>query len=201
MKKETKLFTYVLCVLIATLIIAVIPVSGEEGIYDSVLRLHVIANSDSPEDQALKLGVRDEILAVYGDTLAACTDRRAAEETAARLSLEMTETAENYLRRMGCTHAVTVTLSREEYPTRDYENVCMPAGDYCSLRIVIGAGEGKNWWCVLFPPMCVGSSVGSTVKEDSVPTGLSTSQYKMISGNGRYAVRLKVLELVESIFG
>lgn len=199
MKLEKKIFTYLLTVLCATLILAVVPVSGEEALYDNVLRLHVIANSDSDEDQALKLAVRDEILAVYGDRLAACTSKEQAEEQVALLSAEMTESAKKLIESRGYDYGVRLTLTRENYPTRVYENVTMPAGEYCSLRIIIGEGAGQNWWCVLFPPMCVGNAIGGKADE-SIPVGLSASQYKLISGNGRYAVRFKVLEIVEGLF-
>ena len=196
MKLEKKIFTYVLGVLCATLILAVVPVSGEEALYDNVLRLHVIAHSDSEEDQALKLAVRDEILAVYGDRLAECTSKEEAEDKLALLAAEMTDLAKEVVRAHGFTYDVRLTLTREKYPTRVYENVTMPAGEYCSLRIVIGEGAGANWWCVLFPPMCVGNAIGGET-DGSVPVGLSASQYKLISGNGRYTVRFKILELVE----
>lgn len=202
MKSEKKLLIYIVTLLCATLIIAVIPVAGEEALYDNVLRLHVIANSDSEDDQALKLAVRDEILAVYGDRLAQCTDKKEAEETANLLSAEMTKTAKECIERLGYNYPVRLTLTREDYPTKVYDNVTMPAGNYCSLRIIIGEGAGQNWWCVLFPPMCVGNAVGGEVsgKDDSVPVGLTTAQYRLISGNGKYAVKFKVLELIEGIF-
>lgn len=199
MKPEKKIFTYLLTALCATLILAVVPVSGEEALYDNVLRLHVIANSDSEEDQALKLCVRDEILALYGDRLAECTSRKEAEEKASLLSSEMTESAKQVIEDHGYDYDVRLTLTREEYPTRVYEDVTMPAGEYCSLRIIIGEGAGENWWCVLFPPMCVGNAIGGETDE-SIPVGLTSSQYKLISGNGRYAVRFKILELVEGMF-
>ena len=199
MKLEKKMFTYVLTALCAALILAVVPVSGEEALYDNVLRLHVIANSDSDEDQALKLAVRDEILSVYGDRLAECTSKKEAEEKASLLADEMQKTAESLIAANGYDYGVRLTLSRESYPTRVYENVTMPAGEYCSLRIVIGEGAGENWWCVLFPPMCVSNAIGEKT-DNSIPVGLSASQYKLISGNGRYAVRFKILEVVEDIF-
>ena len=199
MKAEKKIFTYALTLLCATLILAVVPVSGEEALYDNVLRLHVIANSDSDEDQALKLAVRDEILAVYGDRLADCTSKEEAEEKVSLLAAEMTETAQRVISDRGYSYGVRLTLTREDYPTRVYEDVTMPAGEYCSLRIIIGEGAGKNWWCVLFPPMCVSNAIGEEA-DGSIPVGLSASQYKLISGNGRYAVRFKILEIVEDLF-
>lgn len=198
MKLEKKIFTYLVTLLCATLILAVVPVSGEEALYDNVLRLHVIANSDSDEDQSLKLAVRDEILAVYGDRLAECTSKEEAEEKAAALASEMTESAKGVIAEHGYDYGVRLTLTRESYPTRVYGDVTMPAGEYCSLRIIIGEGAGENWWCVLFPPMCVGNAMGGET-DGSVPVGLSASQYKLISGNGRYAVRFKILELVEGL--
>lgn len=203
MKKETKIFTYVIGLLVCTLMLAVLPISGEEGLYDEVLRFHVLANSDSEEDQALKLCVRDRILEVYGDRLGECTDRDAAASLVSSLQEEITQCALDCIEAQGYGYGVSVTLTREDYPRREYEDVTLPSGEYLSLRIIIGKGEGQNWWCVLFPPMCVSNALGGKTDEktESVPVFLSSSQYRLISGGGKYTLRFRALELLESIFG
>ena len=201
MNKETKIFTYVLGLLLCTLLVLVLPVAGEEALYDDVLRFHVLANSDSEEDQTLKLAVRDRVLAVYGDALAECTDKDAAASLIEELRLEIGQTALDCVRENGYDYGVSVTLTREDYPRRSYEDVTLPSGEYLSLRIVIGEGAGQNWWCVLFPPMCIGNALGGEVsREESVPVFLSNAEYKLISGGGRYALRFRALELLESLF-
>lgn len=202
MKKETKIFTYVIGLLLCTLMLAALPIAGEEGLYDNVLRFHVLANSDSEEDQALKLCVRDRILEVYGDRLADCTDRDAAASLVSTLQDEIIETALDCVKENGYDYGVRVTLTREDYPRREYEGVTLPSGEYLSLRILIGEGKGQNWWCVLFPPMCVANAIGGEASEqESVPVFLSSSQYRLISGGGKYTLRFRALELLESIFG
>ncbi len=201
MKKDTKAFAYVCGLLLAVLLITALPVGGEEALYDDVLRLHILANSDSQEDQALKLALRDHILAQYGDTLSSYTDKEQATAEIAALQGTIQQEAADFIYKQGYPYTVQVTLTHEAYPTRDYENVSLPAGTYCSLRIIIGEGQGQNWWCVLFPPMCVGTAMGETVEgDDSIPAGLSSEQYKLISGGGRYRIKFRVLEFVEGIF-
>ena len=182
---------------------SILPIHGEQEIYESVVRLHVLANSDSEEDQALKLCVRDRILEVYGDRLADCTDRDAAASLVSTLQDEIIETALDCVKENGYDYGVRVTLTREDYPRREYEGVTLPSGEYLSLRILIGEGKGQNWWCVLFPPMCVANAIGGVTDEktESVPVFLSSSQYRLISGGGKYTLRFRALELLESIFG
>ena len=183
-----------LFVLFAALLLAVCPVAGEEGIYRDVIRLHILAASDSETDQADKLAVRDAILSEWGDLFRAFSDRAAAE---AALTEEFREriaaTAGKTLAERGRPSPVTVTLSEEDYPTRDYGSLSLPAGRYLSLRVVIGEGEGRNWWCVLFPPLCTAAAV------EGVPLGLSDAEYRLLT-DGKKSVRFKTLELLSSWF-
>ena len=104
----------------------------------------------------------------------------------------------------GCNHPIDILLGEEYYPERDYGNFHFPAGNYISLRVVIGKGEGKNWWCVLFPPLCLSTAYGDSVvkTEEAIPVGLSPEQYKIItkSNDVKYVVKFKVLEILEGIF-
>ncbi|MBP5428869.1 MAG: stage II sporulation protein R [Clostridia bacterium] len=191
--KTTGAFAAIL-LLFAGLLLAVCPVAGEEKIYSDVIRLHVLAASDSAEDQADKIAVRDAILSEYGDLFDGFSDRAGAE---AALTEDLRDairvTAESTLAGRGNPNAVSVTLSEEDYPTRDYGGFSLPAGRYLSLRVVIGTGEGKNWWCVLFPPLCTAASV------DGVPIGLSDAEYRLMT-EGKKSVRFKTLELVSRWF-
>lgn len=132
-----------------------------ETVRDGVLRLHILANSDSQSDQDLKLLVRDAILDETKADFAAAETLLAAEATAGELLPQIRATAEKALRRAGCTDAVNVSLVNMYFDTRTYGERTLPAGFYDAIRITIGAGEGHNWWCVMFPPLCVGTAMDS----------------------------------------
>ena len=178
-----------------------LPVHGEGEIYDTVVRLHVRANSDSEEDQALKLRVRDAVLDVTGELVADCTTQEEAVSVLEAHMADLELAARRVIAAEGRDDAVSVMLGRETYPTRTYESCCFPAGEYVSLQVLIGAAEGQNWWCVLFPPLCL--SAATEVGEDAfVQVGLSKDQYGIITETGKtkYKVRFKVLELVQGWF-
>ena len=191
---------YVIVTLILTLIVAVLPVNGEETVYDEVIRLHVLAPSDSAKDQALKLSVRDEILSVYGTRLAVALDVTTAEEALLPLCEEIEATAEAVVRREGYAYTVKVEYGDEAYPTREYGDYTFPAGVYRSLRIVIGEGEGQNWWCVLFPPLCLDIATDTAPSDDALSVGLGDGAETIVTGkegDAGYLVRFKLLELLE----
>ena len=192
---------------LTVMVLGLLPVRGEEKIYSDVLRLHVIANSDTEADQALKLRVRDGILAQLSTLLADCPDFAAAE---ARLGDEsvlraLRESAEEILQKEGARYPVTVTLRQETYPRKRYEALCFPSGRYTSLRVQIGQAEGQNWWCVLFPQLCLNAASGSVEEneEEFIEAGFTPEQYKIVteSDEPRYEVKFKILELIEKIAG
>ena len=181
------------------LLIGLLPVHGESEIYSQTLRLHVLANSDSEEDQALKLEVRDAILAVSEPLLSACGTREEAE-AAVRENLPLLEqTAKDVLAAHGRADAVRAELSEEVYPTRNYEAFCFPSGRYLSLRVMIGEAEGQNWWCVLFPPMCLGAASETKTEEAYISVGFTGEQYRVITETDHptYRVRFRLLEVIE----
>ena len=117
-----------------------------------------LANSDSEEDQKLKLQVRDQVLAYVSPYLEDCPSKEESARILKELLPGIEETAREVLRKEGAGEEVSVALSEEFYPTRTYGELSFPAGDYTSLRIFLGSGEGQNWWCVVFPPLCLDSS-------------------------------------------
>lgn len=175
-----------------------LPIHSEAAIYDSVLRLHVLANSDEEEDQALKLSVRDSVLGEAALLLKDCATRDEACEVVKNNTDRLREVAEQTIAKAGYDYPVSVELSEEEYPTRSYESCCFPAGEYLSLRVNIGEAEGKNWWCVLFPPLCLNAASESS--EVFAEVGLTEEQYSFITETDkpRYKVRFKLLEVIES---
>lgn len=180
----------------------ILPVHGEAALYDKVIRLHVLANSDSEEDQALKLQVRDAVLQITVPLMEDCPTQ---EEALVRLEAEREQlcaTAERVIREAGRADGVEIRIGAEEYPTRTYDSICFPAGTYASVRICIGDAAGQNWWCCLFPPLCLGAAtVSPTQAEDTcVSVGFTPSQYKLITESDTpvYRVRFKLLELIRT---
>lgn len=198
--KKTLLYMFTL--LLCALLLAALPVSGEEKIYESVVRLHVLANSDEEADQALKLAVRDEILKEYGPLLAKEDTIDGSAERIALLLPTIQKTAEEVVKREGYAYTVSCSFGEEKYPERQYGDYSFPAGTYLSLRISIGEGKGQNWWCVLFPPLCLDMAKGEALCDDALAVGLTADEYKLISGNknGGYMLKFKALELLAGAF-
>lgn len=162
---------------------------------DSVLRLHVLANSDGAEDQALKLLVRDRILTEVEGLLPPDADRTQAEavltENLERLAAAGAET----VAQAGYDYAVSASLEDTWFPTKEYGSFALPAGRYRALRVVIGEGSGQNWWCVVFPPLCL-NSVSETA--DLTLAGLTDQQTALVTGESEgYVVKFKAIELWE----
>ena len=187
----------VLCVAICN----ILPIHGEEKIYESVVRLHVLANSDSDEDQALKLKVRDAILAYVSPRV---IDSKSREDAIKILQGELAsieDIAKSVVLEQGYEYKVQVTLTLEDYPTRNYESLSFPSGEYVSLRVLIGEAEGQNWWCVLFPPLCLSAASDKVSNEEAfIAVGLNSDQYKIIteSEDATYYLRFKILEAIKS---
>lgn len=147
-----------------------------EDIPEHVLRLHVLANSDSQEDQTLKLQVRDRILQESAGMLDGVRNKEEAEQRIRGTLPALQRAAEDEIEQRGYTYPVTVELEQTYFPTREYEQVTLPAGTYEALRVCIGAAEGHNWWCVIFPSLCL-----PAVSEDSLAAaGLSQQDYALI---------------------
>lgn len=123
-----------------------------------VLRLHVIANSDDPADQELKLAVKDEIVAMMQQEFVNVGDAEEARQLAIEDLPRIEAAAEACIQARGFDYPVNVVVGEEMFPTKTYGNLVFPAGNYQAVRIIIGEGSGKNWWCVLFPPLCLVST-------------------------------------------
>ena len=165
-------------------------IPGREGrIYEGVIRLHVIADGDSEEQQRMKLLVRDRILSQFSGMFSGA-DGFGPAFCAVNESLPQIRAAANdALAANGADYSAEVFLVRERYPTCDYGGISLPAGDYCSLKTVLGSGSGKNWWCVMFPPLCFGASgreLGGT------PVGERSAR---VFTKKKYIIRFKLLEL------
>ena len=195
------LLSFCASVLIATVLLGILPVNGEEAIYENTVRLHVIAKSDGDEDQALKLKVRDGILQLLEGELEGVCDSDRAAEIIGGMTDRLEDRAEEVLSENGCNDTVKVEFGIEEYPVRYYEGFALPSGTYRSLRVVIGEGEGHNWWCILFPSVCISDSVFA--EEEYAEAGFTPEQYRIIDNGSpaRYKVRFKILEILAVFVG
>lgn len=137
-----------------------------EDVRSEVLRLHIPANSDSEEDQSVKLEVRDMLLREFGNEFNGCGDLAIAEEKAAELLPEIERRCTEYLHERGFDYDATAELVTMYFTTREYDRLILPAGEYSALRITLGSGEGHNWWCVIFPQLCL-PAVSENVPENA----------------------------------
>ncbi|MBQ9492124.1 MAG: stage II sporulation protein R [Oscillibacter sp.] len=140
----------------------------QERLSDKIIRLHVLANSDTPEDQSVKLLVRDRILS---DTAPLLERARTRAEMETLLDAYLPELADGVRRTLsdcGCACPVTLELRETEFPTRRYDTFALPAGHYLALRAVIGDGAGQNWWCVVFPPLCGAETVSGDFTAEEI---------------------------------
>lgn len=166
-----------------------------EEIRSDVLRLHVIANSDSSVDQNLKLRLRDYILEEGEDIFDGSVNVENAVKKIEPKLADLENSAETFVKNAGFDYDVKITLSNEYFTTRTYESVTLPAGKYLALRVVIGSGEGHNWWCVMFPPMCVPAAD----KKDEIENVFTDKEIKLVESKPKYEPRFKVVEIYEQI--
>ncbi len=164
----------------------------QSAISSKLVRLHVVAVSDAREEQALKLRVRDAVLEYLSPRLMGASDsgqaRAILRQELAGIRLAAESAAEG--------RPVTVALSRESYPTKRYEGFTLPAGKYDSLRITLGEGKGHNWWCIVFPPVCLSASQGDTLEQQ-----LGEDDFRLVSEGEGYELRFRVLELWGELIG
>ena len=141
-----------------TAVYGITPLDGEKELYCGVIRFHVLANSDSEKDQNLKLEVRDAVTEYTTVLLNECTDISDAKRLISDNREKIVSAAENVIVEKGFDYSVSLDEGYEIYPERNYGKYTFPAGRYYSVRLKIGEAKGKNWWCVMFPPMCLGSA-------------------------------------------
>lgn len=191
MKKRFLIGSFLLLGAVCVLSAAVLAEREQRALSEKLIRLHVIAASDSEADQSMKLLVRDAVLAEIGEQ-----DWTSREEAAAWLTDRLPAleaAAEETLRASGSAQTAAVTLSREHYPTRNYPGFSLPAGEYLSLRVVIGEGEGKNWWCVVYPSLC--SAAQSELPAKAASAGFSDREIRLITADtDGVKLKFKLLE-------
>ena len=166
-----------------------------EMLHENVIRLHVVGASDEEADQALKLRVKDAVNTYLREVIGQPGSARETKEALAGILPQIRELAEQVLREQGNMESVSVTLEPESFPRREYDTFTLPAGVYESLRIRIGAAEGKNWWCVVFPSLCV-PAAAEDLRETAVGAGFSEELCDTITGEAGYEIRFFLLDLL-----
>jgi len=166
-------------------------VADSQQLRQELLRLHVVGASDAPEDQEVKLRVRDSVLATLEQGMADVQDVDQAVEYVQTMIPKLTQTANRVLEEYGFTDTVSISIGEEEFPARDYETFRLPSGIYKALRIVIGEGEGQNWWCVVFPELCMGATSEQFVQTASME-GFDEELCQTLSGD--YEIRFWLLD-------
>lgn len=161
-----------------------------EEVREEVVRLHILANSDSEADQMLKLDVRDKILEHTAEFFSVGGSKEQVEKTAEKQLSEIERAAREEILRQGYDYAVKAELVNMYFETRTYENTTLPAGRYDAVRVSIGEARGKNWWCVLFPPLCIPAASEKLPVEE---------QLARLGQQPKYVPKLAALELVEAI--
>ena len=176
----------------------VLALRTQDELADKVVRLHVLANSDSEEDQALKLKVRDVVLERATAILEQSADRGEAESRLRGELLGLERIAAEEIAAEGYNYPVTVELENTDFPTKEYDGFTLPAGEYLALRVIIGEGQGQNWWCVVFPPLCTAAS--ADVPASALAAGFSEEEVNLITEeNQGYVLKFKAVEWWETL--
>ena len=197
-KKKRNVLLPALMILLSAIFISVIPTEAEGAVYDDTLRLHILAASDSARDQEFKIYLRDKILSEYSSVLSVRQSKEEAERILKESLGEITEFANSIAKEEGYEQKIRAEFGNEWYDTREYGDITLPRGYYSSLRIIIGDGDGQNWWCVIYPPLCLDVACENAPTDDAVKK-YSDEEFTLISKNG-YNVKFKILELVSGLF-
>ena len=190
-----QLFPVLFALLCCTLVLAILPTEAEAKIYEDTVRLHILANSDSEYDQDLKLRIRDDLLLTYREVLG--KDEEADLLAFGKYTEEIEAFVNERLAEYGAPYGAYVTFQEEWYDTRNYGDFSLPCGTYLSLVVHLGEGGGKNWWCVMYPPLCL--DLATDAPRDDAFLGYGEEEIHLIQ-NKKYQVKFKTLELFSSLF-
>lgn len=192
-----RIFSTILLLTSALVLLTGYALTAEQrALADKLVRLHVVANSDSETDQTVKLQVRDAVLEETRRILADGED----PISVLRAGLaDIERTANEALSKAGSGDRAAVSLESELFPTREYETFSLPAGRYTALRVTIGEGRGRNWWCVVYPALCLSASAGE-MEAAAQAAGLSNGEIALITGESEgYTLKFKALEWLEQL--
>ena len=192
----------VACALIAAFVWCLGVIGDRKQLNENLIRLHVVANSDSPEDQAVKLQVRDAVMESLRTAMTQVADVEEAKTYIRENLPKLQKVANHALQEAGFSETAVVSFCREPFDTRYYDTFTLPAGVYDALRITIGAGEGHNWWCVVFPTLCL-PAASEAVSAVAAGAGFSDSLSRALTGDGDLELRFFLLDWLgrmENIF-
>ena len=181
------------CALLAAFVWCGTIIADRQRLNEELIRLHVVANSDSAEDQELKLQVRDAVITSLRQALADVQDTEQAKEYLQKNLPKLQELANRTLDAAGSAQRAVVTLCREGFPTRQYDTLSLPAGIYEALRVTIGDGAGKNWWCVVFPSLCV-PQTSQGFSDTAAGAGFPDALSGALTGEEPYQIRFYLLD-------
>ena len=180
-----------------SLVVSSLALDTQKDISDKLIRLHIIANSDSAEDQRLKLLVRDEVLSYVSQLTENCDSLDDARKKISAHLGNLEAIAEDVIVSNRFSYTACAELSEVYFPTKVYDDFSLPAGKYEALRIKLGNAAGKNWWCVLFPPVCISASEAESEFKNA---GLSDKEINFVmSDKVEYRFRFKIVEIIENI--
>ena len=180
------------------LISGAVSLQNRDQLADKVVRLHILANSDSEEDQALKLRVRDRVLERATELLEQTGDRREAADVLQSHLPELERIAAEEISDCVYEYDVTAEVANTMFPTKEYDGFTLPAGEYLALRIIIGEGNGHNWWCVVFPPLC--TTAAADVPASALAAGFDEEEVALVTEeNEGYVLKFKAMEWWEAI--
>lgn len=169
-------------------------IKTSESISQEVFRLHILANSDSDEDQSLKLKVRDKILAESEKLFINCNNLNDVINVSKNNIDYFEKLADECIKENGYNYKTKVYVDKEYFNTREYEKITLPSGEYNALKIEIGEAKGHNWWCVMFPAICL-----PAVSDDEINSILNEDEIELINSNNKYEIRFKIVEIYEKI--
>lgn len=174
------------------------------SIADEVIRFHVVANSDTTDDQLLKQKVRDEVISYIEPMISHCNNIEETKDILKENLLEIKSVSEKVVKEWGQNYKVYVALDKANFPTKSYGDVIFPAGEYEACRIIIGEGKGENWWCVMYPPLCyldVATGVVPLEGKEQLKEELNMEQYEIVTnrGNKNYQIKFKLVETINSL--
>lgn len=183
----------------AAVIFTVQTAALQKTLADKTLRLHVVANSDTDADQAQKLRVRDAVLGAVGALTDGCSSRAEAEQALGAGLGRVQAAAQDVLTAEGCDLPVRVSLEDQRFDTRTYDTFTLPAGTYRALCVRIGAAQGHNWWCVVFPTLCTAAS-GEETARIAAAGGFDADETELVTDADGYVLRFKLLEWLDELF-
>lgn len=198
-----KINIYRLSVVIFTLILVISAVTyakiTQSNIAKSVLRLHIIANSDTKCDQALKIAVRDRVLNEARHLFENTSSAENAEVVARKNIKYLEKIAKDEINRQGYDYSARVEVGKFAFPVKFYDDIMLPSGQYNAVRIIIGEGKGQNWWCVMYPPMCSLEGITMDTGKETLKQSLSREEYEMVSTKTPKAeIRFKIVDIINS---